>query len=357
MSESAEYDKLRKTVVLIYDLDDDCQRAYQNLFAAVETLAGCGAVWQVTTKETVYDRKYQAGAGQLITRHRLVIGVRNPPCVKTNVSVPFLGFHQAQFYLFPDRILAFDSSGVGSIAYSSLSLDSHSILFIEEGGVPQDTVVVDHTWQFVNKDGGPDLRFRNNRQLPICNYEEMCISSSHGINEVVQISRIGVSSIFSSAVAGAVGSLRQRDTLCEHQKKSPSLQDRTSVSPTATPSLADPPNSEDMRVVMFDVLCCMAFADGGMSERESIVICNIMGKLNSGWSTEDFHRQFDLFGSDMARFGYETVLERSISRLAPFKKTAHKHVLMKSLQCIATTDERLSKNERDVYRRVRDALA
>ena len=28
----------------------------------------------------------------------------------------------------------------------------------------------DYTWQYANKSGGPDRRFNNNRQLPICLY-------------------------------------------------------------------------------------------------------------------------------------------------------------------------------------------
>ena len=54
--------------------------------------------------------------------------------------------------------------------------------FIEGDGVPSDATVVDQTWRFVNKNGGPDRRFNNNVQLPIVNYGVLRFSSANGLN-------------------------------------------------------------------------------------------------------------------------------------------------------------------------------
>lgn len=42
-----------------------------------------------------------------------------------------------------------------------------SARFIEEETPPADAAVVDQTWRQVNRKGGPDRRFNNNRELPI----------------------------------------------------------------------------------------------------------------------------------------------------------------------------------------------
>jgi len=39
------------------------------------------------------------------------------------------------------------------------------------------------------KNGGPDRRFKNNRQLPICLYSELWFKSNTGLNEKIQISK------------------------------------------------------------------------------------------------------------------------------------------------------------------------
>jgi hypothetical protein len=42
----------------------------------------------------------------------------------------------------------------------------------------------------VNKSGGPDRRFANNRQLPVMRYGELRMQSSTGLNEAIQISNV-----------------------------------------------------------------------------------------------------------------------------------------------------------------------
>jgi hypothetical protein len=46
--------------------------------------------------------------------------------------------------------------------------------------VPPDAVQVDTTWQYVNKRGGPDRRFKNNRRLPVMRYGEVDLATGGG---------------------------------------------------------------------------------------------------------------------------------------------------------------------------------
>ena len=73
------------------------------------------------------------------------------------------------------------------------------MVFVEEESVPRDSQVVDRTWRYVNKKGGPDKRFSNNRELPVVLYEEMYLTSSSGLNEIIQLSRIGYGTRFKEA--------------------------------------------------------------------------------------------------------------------------------------------------------------
>jgi hypothetical protein len=103
-------------------------------------------------------------------------------------------------YFFPDRLLVFDLRGVGAISYSELILSSTHCRFVESEGAPADAKVVDSTWLYVNNDGGPDLRFGNNRQLPITLYDELMMYTASGFSRVLQISKPGVASLLVEAV-------------------------------------------------------------------------------------------------------------------------------------------------------------
>jgi hypothetical protein len=79
-------------------------------------------------------------------------------------------------------------------------VENRSIRFIDEDSVPSDAVVVDRTWKFVNKNGGPDRRFNGNRELPICAYGEMSFRSESGMNCVIQYSNADTGKRFSRAM-------------------------------------------------------------------------------------------------------------------------------------------------------------
>jgi hypothetical protein len=38
-----------------------------------------------------------------------------------------------------------------------------------------------NTWRFVNRDGGPDRRFKNNQKIPWCRYDELQLRSASGL--------------------------------------------------------------------------------------------------------------------------------------------------------------------------------
>lgn len=113
--------------------------------------------------------------------------------VKSNLEVPYVKSGSTSTYYMPDRVLLYSPSGVGAISYKDLEIGVESRRFVEDGAVPSDAQVVGHTWQYVNKGGGPDRRFKNNRQLPIALYEELAFRSPSGLNELYQLSKHSVS--------------------------------------------------------------------------------------------------------------------------------------------------------------------
>jgi len=145
------------------------------------------------------DRKYYAGASSLVSRKTISIGTRNPPYVKSNVGTPSPVGKQT-LYFFPDKVLVFEPNAVGAVSYSQLDIQCVPQQFIEHGSVPHDAQVVGSTWQYVNKKGGPDKRFKDNRQLPIALYEEITFKSSTGLNETIKVSKVGLGDKVAEAI-------------------------------------------------------------------------------------------------------------------------------------------------------------
>ena len=103
-------------------------------------------------------------------------------------------------HFFPDRVLVFDPDGVGAVGYNQLFVNVADSRFIESEGVPGDAIVVGRTWKYVNKSGGPDRRFKDNSELPICLYENLSFTSHSGLNELLQLSKTGYGESFSHSI-------------------------------------------------------------------------------------------------------------------------------------------------------------
>jgi hypothetical protein len=185
-------DAMRKTTVIMYDLDQDASASYQGLVDAATALGGGERLWHIPSRAVVLDRKYHAGAQSEVRRASTTISVGSMPFVKCNLDVPSLQVGRQTLYFMPDRMLIFDAGSVGGLGYSSLRVQQQHVTCVEPEDVPSDSRVVGRTWRFVNKSGGPDRRFRDNRELPICEYDAISFTSDAGLNELLHSSRLGV---------------------------------------------------------------------------------------------------------------------------------------------------------------------
>ncbi|HTM80765.1 DUF4236 domain-containing protein [Asticcacaulis sp.] len=196
-------DSYRRTTVLFYEIDEDFERRYQAITSNFDKLCECAGKWHMEAGGAVTDLttwKRNAGASHLVQKKPTILAYKLPPIITSNVTPPAFHVGRQIMYFLPDVVLMQDGVKMGAISYSDLHIRWQDSNFIEEGPVPRDAVVIGHTWKHPNKSGGPDRRFRDNHQIPICRYEVMHFTSSSGVNELVEFSRTGVTAGFSTAI-------------------------------------------------------------------------------------------------------------------------------------------------------------
>lgn len=184
-----QIDRYRKTVILLYDIDETLEKELQQFYDSFDEIKSCKMKWHISAEAENRNYKYYAGAGTIVKRSPTIIIDQRPKYMKTNVKVPCIPVGRRKLYFFPDRIFIYEGNKVGSLSYSNLNIEHKNTRFIEESSVPGDGTIVDHTWKFVNKNGGPDKRFNNNRQLPILLYSELHFTNDTGLNECIQLSK------------------------------------------------------------------------------------------------------------------------------------------------------------------------
>lgn len=188
----AYIDYYRKTTVILYDIDEDKGKELQRFYDAFDELKNCKKQWHITSYNHTSNYKYNSGAATLLNRVPIVIRNQTPKNMKTNISIPCIPVGKQKLYFFPDRILIDNGKNVGGISYENLEIKAYNTRFIETQMKPSDGVMIDQTWRYVNKNGGPDRRFTNNYMIPIMQYTEMNFTSDNGLNEEIQLSRPNV---------------------------------------------------------------------------------------------------------------------------------------------------------------------
>jgi hypothetical protein len=196
-------DSFRRTTVLMYDLEPSYDESYKSIVQAFDGMNAADGKWHIEAGGAVRDTttwKRNAGASHLVRKSATQLGYKLPRIIRSNITPPAMHVGKQILYFFPDMVLVEDRAKYGAIDYAQLQLRSSSSNFIEEGRVPRDAHVISHTWKHPNKSGGPDRRFNNNYQIPVCRYEALHLSSASGLNELVEFSRTGVAATFALSI-------------------------------------------------------------------------------------------------------------------------------------------------------------
>lgn len=196
-------DSFQRSSVLMYELEDEAQSAYEALTASFDTIVSCQGKWHIDAGGAVRDMhawKRNAGAAHLIDKKPTTFTYSLPRVVKSNITPPSIQSGKETLYFLPDFLLVVHDKKVGAVAYDSLNINWQDSNFIEDGTVPSDTTILYHVWKHPNKNGGPDRRFSDNYQIPVCLYESIHLTSVNGLNELLQVSRAGVAEPFAASI-------------------------------------------------------------------------------------------------------------------------------------------------------------
>jgi hypothetical protein len=208
----ALWESKRRTITITYDFHDQGASAFKQLISSFNGLASNEQVWVLAYSRNVHndhESKLNAGAANLVGRENVQLGEGKPPWVNTNIDVPALKARKQTLYMMPDGILIYDSTGVGFVCYEDVSLSNSTTRFIEEHP-PSDAEVVGRTWKYPNKKGGPDRRFNNNYEIPLCRYGQLEIKSKSGMFLYLMTSKHDSASTFSDEFAKALSAAATR---------------------------------------------------------------------------------------------------------------------------------------------------
>lgn len=194
------WDETRKSVVLFFDFDESERLKFENIVNSFQIVLSTNKIWHVESQAKIKDWKRNSGAGAVVSKKDTHVSQKPVKILKTNIPIPTIGVGEQTLCFLPNKLLVIGNEMAATVEYESLLIEYNPIRFIEHKSVPADAEVIDHTYLYVNKSGGPDKRFKGNRRIPICKYEEVNFQSSSGLNEQLQFSKCGQVESFRSAL-------------------------------------------------------------------------------------------------------------------------------------------------------------
>jgi hypothetical protein len=191
-------------VPLFYDMSVESVRKLQKTRDAFAIIARCDYVWRNDGEKRTDDWKRNAGAGTLVTRTRIFLTVVDHVSgFESNVAVGLSLGGGTFLFLLPDGWVALNGPRFVALG-EELSVKTTTCSFREEEVVPRDSEVIGRTWRYVNKKGGPDLRFNNNRQIPMYRYGQLEINCGSWQTRLT-LSRASAAVEFAAAMRAALG--------------------------------------------------------------------------------------------------------------------------------------------------------
>jgi len=154
------------------------------------SLSECVAIWDVKSHQATDKFRERTTAYMRVDRQRVPFRLDVCDLIEWEQKIPHLQNSKGgDIFLYPGFILYRAAKGAFSVIdYHDVKGTAALVSFQEEEGVPNDSEVIGQAWARANKDGSPDRRFAENRQIPVARYGELTLKSGTGLWEEFQFS-------------------------------------------------------------------------------------------------------------------------------------------------------------------------
>lgn len=163
--------------IMEYEFDEESKQYFENLTVTWMSMNQNKKFWQTISADKIQNTKVHGGASRSVSRIPAKAISKPPFFIKPNVKIFGLQLRKQQLFFLPNKLLVVSGTKVGAVNYNEIRMGLGTTRFIEDDVVPKDATVVGKTWLKVNKNGTRDKRFKDNRQVPICEYGVIVIES------------------------------------------------------------------------------------------------------------------------------------------------------------------------------------
>jgi hypothetical protein len=201
-------------ISVAFEAGDRAQRAYADMVRAFDSLRQNQKRWDITSHRTTNQFAERTVANRAIDHHPAVLEFSSTDLIQfSGRAMRFENVNGDDILLYPGVALIPRADGAFALVdLRELETEANISTFHETDGVPSDSKVIGYTWAKTNKDGTPDKRFKENYQIPICQYGRIAFRSKSGVTEEYMFSNAEAAFAFSNSVIAYQKALAESET-------------------------------------------------------------------------------------------------------------------------------------------------
>lgn len=190
-------------IQLNYSFDDgsnQCITAKKKI-ESWKILMDCKQIWYVDTIGKTASSKNSGGATNAYNRSPAILNFVLPYYLRSNIHLPVIRMNKTKetVIVLPDSILLIKRNKIGAVKHEDLNIDIYAIGEICNKAPTSDCKFSKNVWLYTNKDGSPDMRHKDNKQLPVYEIGRIDITSATGLDIRLAISNTDILEKFKEA--------------------------------------------------------------------------------------------------------------------------------------------------------------
>lgn len=204
---------------LVFDLDKSIENQYKKVVSCFKDLMNCQNIWDITSdRDENNSNEAKSNAGMIVERSLVKFNLEKIEDVFSKYDQLHLqNANGADLYFFPACILLKNhKNDLILVDLKDLKFEQQIQRFIESSEtVPSDAEIVDYVWTESNKDGTPDLRYKDNIRIPIVHYASLSFLSESGLCESYYVSNLYAAQGFAREFTKYLGMLHGEEAVPE----------------------------------------------------------------------------------------------------------------------------------------------
>ena len=179
------YSKNNDTIKIDYDFTDEAAKELSQTNKLLEGIMESDDVWLVTQAEELSE---ETGADMKILFRTSINFYKGNDEIETNAETFTLDATNCKFIFLPDSIVIKEGRSVNAINFKDIDINLGKMTFQEEQTPAKDATVLGKTYEHTNKDGSPDRRYKENREVYQVEYGFLSLYNSTGLDTLIVFS-------------------------------------------------------------------------------------------------------------------------------------------------------------------------